>query len=178
MEELIAKISEALKAKGLDAEAVDEAIGEALDAALGEGEEPKAPAEAETKEPEGETEEAEEGQAEGEAEEGKPDAEEAQEAEAEAQDLPKGIEEVDPTKIGEAPDAELEQANADNEELRKAIEGLLARIASLEEALQASGVLSAKEGAIVGIDEAKTPANNPQDDPMETILAEINRGRR
>lgn len=180
MKEIIAKISEILKAKGLDAEAVDEAVDEAVAQIGGEGEaeEAETPTE-ETPEAEKEEPTADEPQEEGETEEETPKAAEELAQAIAQQQLPEGAEEVDPTKIGEpGPNQDIEQFKADNEELRRAIEGLLARIASLEEALQASGVLQKKEGSAIGVDQSRTPANNPQDDPLEDILNEINRGRR
>ena len=105
--------------------------------------------------------------------------------------LPEGTEEVDPSQIGneeppvlntdEVPNpapvdntVELETKIAKQEEL---ITALQAKIDSLSEALQNAGILKADATNQVGVDDNQTPANNPIDDPLGDVLAEIN-GRR
>ena len=69
---------------------------------------------------------------------------------------------------------ELETKIAKQEEL---ITALQAKIDSLSEALQNAGILKADATNQVGVDDNQTPANNPIDDPLGDVLAEIN-GRR
>lgn len=61
------------------------------------------------------------------------------------------------------------------EEQKAANDGLLKRVESLEEALRVSGILVDEEGTTpVGDETPKAPANNPDDDPIDGILAQLN----
>ena len=120
-----------------------------------------------------------------------PPEEPAAEEEVPPAPLPEGTEEVNPSQIGNeeppAPNAdevpnpapvdntvELEAKITKQEEL---ITALQAKIDSLSEALQNAGILKADATNQVGVDDNQTPANNPIDDPLGDVLAEIN-GRR
>lgn len=96
-------------------------------------------------------------------------------AEGEVPPVTEGVEQP----MTEGPDPLLEyQAKIDD--LNGIIEGLTARIDSLENALKTSGVMTeegANEGTAAGLDNPRVPANNPADDPLNDILSKINRNR-
>lgn len=104
--------------------------------------------------------------------------------------LPVGAEEVDPSQMGAEPVAEptptpIPDVNPTVEldgkiaEQKQLIEALQAKISSLEEALTKSGILTTtgEKAEGYGVDQNSTPANNPIDDPVQSVLNEIN-GRR
>ena len=67
------------------------------------------------------------------------------------------------------------ELTAQLEEQKKANDGLIKRVESLEEALRVSGVLvDENETTPVGDETPKAPANNPDDDPIDGILAQLN----
>lgn len=99
--------------------------------------------------------------------------------------LPPPAEEVPPVEEPMAPqpampgydDTELrgllKDAMAELEETKKANEGLLARVDSLEEALKKGGFLDDSQ-APIGDESPKAPAQVTIDDPMDDVLAQIN----
>ena len=61
------------------------------------------------------------------------------------------------------------------EEQKKVTDALLDRVKSLEEALRQSGVLVDEEGTTpVGAELPSAPANEPEDDPIDDVLRQIN----
>lgn len=63
------------------------------------------------------------------------------------------------------------------DELQKTNEALLARIASLEEALKASGIIEGSKPTPFGVDNPSAPANDATDDGLDAFLARVNRKR-
>ena len=88
------------------------------------------------------------------------------------------VEDVPPAVPG-YDDSELRgQVNdliAQLEEQKAANDGLIKRVESLEEALRVSGILVDEgETTPVGDETPRAPANNPEDDPIDGILAQLN----
>ena len=104
------------------------------------------------------------------------------------EEVPPAVEEQVPPEVPPveepqvAPEAAAAPVGYDDSELRALLEeqkaandGLLKRVESLEEALRVSGILVDEEGTEpVGDETPKAPANNPDDDPIDGILAQIN----
>ena len=86
------------------------------------------------------------------------------------------VEEVPPAVPGyDEIRALVDELTAQLEEQKKANDGLIKRVESLEEALRVSGVLvDENETTPVGDETPKAPANNPDDDPIDGILAQLN----
>lgn len=71
---------------------------------------------------------------------------------------------------------EVESLKGEVEELKKANEALLARMDSLNEALKSAGVIEGEVKPLdIGIHQPSALGNNPVDDPMEDVLAKINK---
>jgi len=113
-----------------------------------------------------------------------------EEAPAPVEDAPVVEEPIAPTdEVVEAPTQEevvpplppvddglTQELSTKVDELTKANEGLQERLNALEEALKKSKILTDEADAI-GIDQNQAPAKEPIDDPMESVLAEINHRR-
>lgn len=70
------------------------------------------------------------------------------------------------------PPVDYEKEIADQ---KAVIDALKQELVSLKSALEESGILTHEEGTNVGHDESSVPANDPEDDPMESILQQFNR---
>jgi hypothetical protein len=81
----------------------------------------------------------------------------------------------DPTELI----AKVEEVTQANEELKKANEGLLQRVASLEEALKKAGVIDGSSLAqSVGDENPAAAPQNPTSDVFSDTLRELNGGKR
>lgn len=185
--ELIEKLKSILEEKGVDEETAKAILAELEEAEdKPEEESPAVPLEGE---PEGEAidqeaQEPEEGDAPAIEAEAKPEGEEAPIPEP----LPEGtaditaevaaepIPEPEPAPIPQ-PDPEKEQLRTDLDELKKANEGLLARVDSLEEALRSAGVIEGEKPEKVGFTNPGAPANDPDDTDFSEFLRMANRKR-
>jgi len=103
--------------------------------------------------------------------------------EEEPQELPEGVEEINPDQPQEVVEQPTESADyqrllAELEEERKAREGLMARIESLEAALKESGVIeqSHVEAKPIGVDDPTRVQDYHDDDEMfDRILNDVNK---
>lgn len=88
------------------------------------------------------------------------------------EDVVPAVPQFDPTELIGKLDAQEGLINEQN----KTIEGLVARIQSLEDALQKSGVLEKADEENVGIDETRVPDSGSIDahSPMSSALAKLN----
>lgn len=101
----------------------------------------------------------------------------------EPQELPEGVEEVNPDQPQEVIEQPTESADYQRllsqlEEERKAREGLMARIESLEAALKESGVMSEShvEAKPIGVDDPTRVKDYHDDDEMfDRILNDVNK---
>lgn len=117
-----------------------------------------------------------------------PEGEPAPVEEPPVEEVPPVVEEQVPPEVPPveeppvAPEAASAPVGYDDSELRAQLEeqkaanaGLLKRVESLEEALRVSGILvDEKDTEPVGDETPKAPANNPDDDPMDDVLRQIN----
>lgn len=87
------------------------------------------------------------------------------------------VQEEQPVPVPQ-PDGQMQELLKANEELKGALDGLMNRINALEQALKDGGIMEDSNGEDVGVDKPNAPANNPVDDPMTEVLAQLNRGRR
>lgn len=72
---------------------------------------------------------------------------------------------------------EFETVKNELAEQKKANEGLLNRLSSLEEALKKAGVIDGSEDSSVGVDDPKAPGSTNVDTTMDDVLREINTKR-
>jgi len=70
---------------------------------------------------------------------------------------------------------EFAEVKNELEEQKKANEGLLSRISSLEEALKKAGVIDASSDSSVGLDDPQAPGSRVVDTTMDDVLREINK---
>lgn len=186
--ELIEKLKSILKDNGVDEETAKAILAELEEAeeAKPEEESPAVPLEGE---PEGEA-----------IDQGEQEPEEGDAPAVEAAPLPEGEEAPIPEPLPEGttdvtadiasapvpepepapipqPDPEKEQLRTDLDELKKANEGLLARVDSLEEALRSAGVIEGEKPEKVGFTNPSAPANDPDDTDFSDFLRMANRKR-
>lgn len=72
---------------------------------------------------------------------------------------------------------EFETVKNELAEQKKANEGLLNRLSSLEEALKKAGVIDGSEDSSVGVDDPQAPGSTNVDTTMDDVLREINTKR-
>lgn len=176
---IIEKLKTILEEKGIDEETSKEILAE-LDEGEGEPkpeeESPAVPLEETPKATDESQEEPGAKEAEAPAIEVPPEAEAPTEPTEPALPIEEPAEEVPPAPIPEA-DPKKEQLRNDLDELKKANEGLLARVDSLEEALRRAGVIEGEKPTQVGYNKPSAPANDGEDVDLASFFAKANRKR-